>query len=372
MCGSEVPERLSPAGRRPRGRPRVFCSERCRLGDRRARTAVDPAERREQIAAFATAVRAGIARRGLSLRDLEAVLVAEYGALASSVATLSAWQTGASSPPRTPTGRSRVLALERCLGQPAGDLALLIPGGAAVPPPRPPARLDGLACRHARLKHLVTDLAGPQQLLPVALTKDYRLGASRRPLCARITMRVRAAHDGVDRYWFLDASDARLHPTVVEATGCGMGRYVTEPEAPAPVPADQRLVAAELLFDRTLARGEHHEFSFLVQYDAELAAPRMAEPLFRHVQVQPCERLDLTVSFDRRSIPAEVLACRWRQRDLIEVWRQPKTRPGCLAYQLVITDPVPGGYGWRWGWAPALDSVAGVGIRRPRPGTSAA
>jgi hypothetical protein len=372
MCGERVPERLSPTGRRQRGRPRVFCSEPCRLGDRRNRAAVDPELRREQVTAFAAAVRAAIAAQGLSLRELERLLVDSYGGpLASSVATLSAWQTGASSPPRTLTGRSRVLALERCLGLPAGDLALLMPGGAAVPPPRPPTRLDGLTFRRTRLEHLVTTITGSQQVLPVSFTMDHRLGASRRPLCARITLEVRAAHDGVDRYWFLDASDARLDPTVVEPSGCRTGRYVSEPPSHAPVPPDQRLVAVELVFDHPLARGERHLFSFLVQYDAELAPPRTTVPLLRHVQAQPCERIDLTVSFDRRSVPDEVRQCRWRQRDLQEVWSRSKTRPGCLDYQLVVTDPGPGGYGWRWLWGPALDSVAGVG-RRPRAGASAA
>jgi hypothetical protein len=371
-CGGPVPELRSATGRRRRGRPRVFCSERCRVGDRRTRVAVAPELRREQAAAFAAAVRAGVAARGLSLRELEKLLLDSYGGpLASSVATLSAWQSGASSPPRTLTGRSRVLALERCLELPAGDLALLIPGGAVVPVPRPPTRLDGLTSRRARLEHLVDSRTGPQQVVLVSLRKDHRLGASRRPLCTRITLEVRAAHDGVDRYWFLDATDARLDPTVVDTSGCRAGEGVPEPPGPALVPRDQRLVALELVLDHPLARGERHRFSFLVQYDAEVALPRMTLPQFRHVQVQPCEWIDLKVSFDRRSVPEEVRQCRWRQRDLAEVWSRSRTLPGCLDYQLVITDPAPGGYGWRWQWGPALDQVAGVG-RRPRAGASAA
>jgi hypothetical protein len=358
-----VPERLSADGRRRRGRPRVFCSERCRLGDRRARAAVDPALRREQVDAFAGSVRAAIEARGLSLRGLERLLLNSYGGpLASSVATLSAWQTGASAPPRTLTGRSRVLALERCLGLPAGDLALLMPGGAVVPAPRPPARPEGLAGRRSRLEHLVTGRTGLQQVLPVSLTKDHRLGASRRPLCTRITLEVRAVHDGVDRYWFVHATDVRLDPTVVDTTGCQSGERVPEPPGPPPVPAELRLTALELVFDRPLARGERHSFSFLIQYDTDHALPRTL-PLFRHVAVQPCERIDLRVSFDRRSVPEEVRQCRWRLRDMAETWI--RTRPGCLCYQLVVTDPAPGGYGWRWLWGPTLDSVAGIG-RRPR------
>ena len=349
LCGSPVPELLSPTGRRRRGRPRVFCSERCRLGDRRTRTAPDPYRRREQVEVFATAVRTAIARQPLSLRQLEARLVADYPQLASSVATLSAWQTGTSSPPRTPNGRDRVLALERCLGVPAGDLALAMPGGAAVPPPRPPAGAEGLAVRHARLEHLVTSLAGSQQVLPVELAKDVRLGASRRPLCVRISLRVRAVHDGVDRFWYVDSADPRLHPTVVETTGCRTGRSVLE-AAPGPGPA---LVAAELLLDRRLARGEHHDFSFLVRYDIDPVALRPVEPVVRHQLDRPHERLDLSVSFDPRSLPAEIRRFRWTHRDRVGVSRA-VTVPSCAAYQLVVTDPVPGAYGWQWRWWPAL------------------
>jgi hypothetical protein len=362
MCGERVPERLSPTGRRPRGRPRVFCSERCRRGDRRNRAAVDPEQRREQVAAFSAAVRAGIAARGLSLRELEKLLVESYGGpLASSVATLSAWQTGSSSPARTAAGRNRVLALERCLEVPAGALALLMPGGAAVPQPRPPARDGGLAGRHARLRHLVTALTGPQQILPVTLTKDFRVDAAGLPEASTVAMRVRAAHDGVDRYWFVQSVDPPLQAPVTAALGCRLGRQVTEPAGPEP--GGERLVATELLFDRPLRTGEQHQFAFEVRYAATPGTPP-AEPVFRHVQAQPCERLDLAVSFDRAARPAEVVQCRWRQRDLEETWRREKTREGCWQYRLVVTDPVPGGYGWRWGWGRPPDPVEGGGRRR--------
>jgi len=360
VCGRLVPERRSEGGRRRRGRPRVYCSERCRLGDRTARIPLDP----RRVAAFAAAVRAAVAARGLSLRELERVLVREYGPLASSVATLSAWQTGSSSPARTAAGRNRVLALERCLEVPAGALALLMPGGAAVPQPRPPARDGGLAGRHARLRHLVTALTGPQQILPVTLTKDFRVDAAGRPEASTVAMRVLAAHDGVDRYWFIQSVDPPLQAPVTAALGCRLGRQVTEPTGPEP--GGERLVATELHFDHPLRAGEQHQFAFEVRYAATPGAPP-AEPVFRHVQAQPCERLDLAVSFDRTARPAEVVQCRWRQRDLEETWRREKTREGCWQYRLVVTDPVPGGYGWRWGWGrPAAPVEGGGRQRRPR------
>ena len=109
-AGAAVPVR--PARR---GRPRVFCSERCRLGDRRDGPAAPARGPPRQVAAFAAAVRDAIAACRLPLRELADELAGAYPTLASSVATLSAWQSGTSAPPRTANGRDRVLALERML-----------------------------------------------------------------------------------------------------------------------------------------------------------------------------------------------------------------------------------------------------------------
>jgi hypothetical protein len=266
-----------------------------------------------------------------------------------------------------------VLALERCLRLPAGDLALLMPGGPAVAAPRPPADSDDSpAARRARLAHLLGTLEGPQQVLPVAVSKDVRLGSGRGPVRVRTTLLVRAAHDGVDRLWYVDGADPRLRPAVGETAGCRAVRRVPEQNAPG-----AGLVAAELLLDRPLARGELHEISFTVRYEPGHPEPypagtgsrepaRLLEPVYRHVVEQPAERLELTVRFDRHSAPAEVLACRWRPRTGAEASRQRVTEPGTRAYRLVVADPAPGGYGWRWSPAP---------LRVPasrRPGTSAA
>ncbi|HZB50969.1 MAG TPA: hypothetical protein VE547_17915, partial [Mycobacteriales bacterium] len=214
VCAAPVPQRLSASGRRSRGRPRVFCSDRCRLGDRQPWTAVEPGRLREERLVFAAAVRTAIETSGQSLRELTARLAAHYGSLASSVATLSAWQTGSSAPPRTPVGVDRLLALERCLGLPAGDLALLLPGG-ALPPVRRAGRASSPAGRHAALRHMTAALAGSQQVVPVTVAKQRRLGTGRQPEHTRVSMRIRALHDGVDRFWYVHSPDPRLRSRLV-------------------------------------------------------------------------------------------------------------------------------------------------------------
>jgi hypothetical protein len=364
ICGSPVPEALSPDGRRRRGRPRVFCSARCRLGDRRLRAGSDPDRRRREVAGFAAAVRAAIAAHGLPLRELAEELVWAYPALASSVATLSAWQSGSSAPPRTGAGRDRVLALERVLGLPLGELALLLPGGPAVPAPRPPAagEQDGPAARRARLAHLVGAFGGPQQVLPVTLAKEVRLDPHGRPLCVRVAARVLAVQDGVDRLWYVDGDDPRLRPRVSGTAGCRPGRRVPELGRPGP-----GLVATELVLHRTLGLGERHDVTFLVSYEPRAGMPGPpAEPVFRQLVAHPVETLHLGLSLDPAAAAGAVVTYRWRGRDGAEVSRRELTVPGCRSYELVVADPVPGGYGWRWAAAPAR-----LRDQRP-PGTSAA
>jgi hypothetical protein len=342
----------------------VFCSPRCRLGDRRLRAEPDPERRRREVAAFATAVRAAIAGHGLPLRELADELVCAYPALASSVATLSAWQSGSSAPPRTAIGRDRVLALERVLGLPLGELALLLPGGPAVPAPRPPtaAQQDGPVARRSRLAHLVGAFGEARQVLVVTLAKQVQLDPAGRPLCVRVAARVRAVQDGVDRLWYVDGDDPRLRPMVTGTSSCRPGRRVPERGRPGP-----GLVATELVLDRALGVGERHDVSFLVSYEqrAGTVPARPAEPVFRQLVTRPLERLDLGVSFDPAAAPGAVLTCRWRARDGAEVSRRELTVPGCRSYELVVADPAPGGYGWRW--------AAAAPVRLPaRPGTSAA
>jgi hypothetical protein len=183
-----------------------------------------------------------------------------------------------------------------------------------------------------------------------------------RPRCARVSARVRALQDGVDRLWYVDGDDPRLRPVVTATGGCRPGRRVPERGR-----AGAGLVATELVFDRSLGPGERYGVSFLVSYEprAGTVPARPAEPVLRQLVTSPLESLDLGLSVDPAAPPGAVLACRWRARDGAEVARRELTRPGCRSYQVVVADPVPGSYGLRW--------AAVTPARLPtRPGTSAA
>ena len=207
-----------------------------------------------------------------------------------------------------------------------------MPGGPAVPAPRPPtaAQQDGPVARRARLVHLVGGFGGTRQVLVVTLAKDVLLDSAGQPQCARVAARVRAAQDGVDRLWYVDGDDPRLRPLVPATSGCRPGRRVPERGRPGP-----GLVATELVLDRTLGLGERHDVSFLVSYEPRAGSVpvRPAETVLRQLVTRPLESLDLGVGFDPAAPPGAVLTCRWRVRDGAEMSRRELTVPGCRSYR---------------------------------------
>ncbi|HEX6756529.1 MAG TPA: hypothetical protein VF109_11380 [Mycobacteriales bacterium] len=296
---------------------------------------------------FAVAVRAGICAAGLTLRQL-ADRLAPYGELRSSIATLSDWRNGLCHPTPGELGRTRVLALERCLGLPAGDLLLLLPSTPTTYPSRASQvglrPVDPLTVRRTALLREVGRQVGPQRVIPVSVEKEFALGWLTAPVMTTVTTTVRALHDGVDRYLFTHAADPRLHPRLVAVHGCAIGPEHRE-TAPAGTAA---LSVVELRFDRTLRRGDRYEFAYAVGYGAEDVAPALCEPLFRHVQLEPCERLSLRLTAQPDWQPAGVLECRWpKPRDLAAELRHPARRDAG-GFRQTHLDPVPAGYGWRW------------------------
>lgn len=326
-------------------------------------------DRHRETSLFAAEVRRAIDAKGCSLRELQKLLD-RYGPLRSSVGTLSSWQNGTSVAPSNQTGLDRVLALERCLDVPAGDLATLIPGDLLPAITRPMSRAAWrersstatLDQRHTQFRAIVNRLSGPQQTIPVSTDKTYVLGRGFRPGQTAITTTLRAAHDHVDRYWFIHAPGVDVAPNVARGDGCNIGRILSEEDVmPDTFGRDGETVrfnAVELLFDRVLLRRERYKFTFSVAYTGEASPANGAEDLFRHFQKQPCERLDLTLHFQGCE-PEQVQTCVWEQRDERLIGSStPDKDPRGLYHQL-ITDPAPGGYGWQWTRPAAIVSTRG-------------
>lgn len=128
---------------------------------------------------------------------------------------------------------------------------------------------------------------------------------------------------------------------------CTVGRVVHEDEVlrstSGVCDGGYKLVAVELLFDRVLTCRERYAFTFSINYSG-IQAPR--EDLFRHIQVQPCELLALTMEFKEQR-PEQLNRSRWTG-DLKLIDQQPLDLDAQGRYRQVIANPVPGAYGWTW------------------------
>ncbi|TNC21200.1 hypothetical protein FG385_28880 [Amycolatopsis alkalitolerans] len=218
--------------------------------------------------AFSTALRTAIARSGLSLDRLQARLQAN--GIPVSVTALSYWQSGKRQPERQ-SSLSAVRVLEDVLGLRPGELLSLLP------PPRP----RGHARRRAEpvnfpveaLRALLERVGAPHALeqqhrLTLASLHDrceIAADGGQRSMTARTVFRSTA--DGQGR-WLLvyDHGGAQTGPPRLHALrNCRAGRVEIDLE--------HGLTAAELIFDRSIDRGETH----LIEYTLTNAGPPYPE-----------------------------------------------------------------------------------------------
>jgi hypothetical protein len=346
-------ERPLPRLRRG-GRPSRFCSPECRAEARRARSGV-----LGQVTPtpFATALHRAVDGSGLSLRALEHRL-ADFGVLVAA-STVDDWRHGIRTPVEGTDTIGRMLALERVLGVPAGDLVVALErtrrGAPAPPPARGLAQITGsgsrsgseLAQRLTTLQRRVAALSGRQVLLPVRVRYEHEIGLDRRPMRSTVSQVGRAAHDDVDRCWFLHAFSRRLHADVHPATGCRLGRIMLDRPSG---PDDLVLAAVELLFDDLLVRGQWYELSFTVLF-GHGHEERMPEPALRQVQAEPSERVELRLTFPPGAGPARVWEHRWTPVPAFVETREPVAVPlDQHAATIVLTDCPPAAAGWTWEW----------------------
>ena len=289
---------------------------------------------------FDAALRAAIAARGLSLERLRRHL-AERG-LTVGVTTLSYWQRGLRRPER-PESLRAVTVLEQILGLPDRSLIALLgprrPRGNAC---RPAPRFTQIADAPAALDALLTDLASPAAgaLSVVSQFDSAVLGAHREITRVDTVSVVAAQRDGVDRALVVSTfePDATVRPIEFAAGhSCRLGR--TRHAAAAGV------AVGELLFDRTLHRGETHHLSYTVRPNSDAEAHENVG-VFRlqgghyvmRVQFDPAA---LPVSAHRFTAPSSAE----RESSHVEL-----TLDSHHSVHLAADGPGPGVVGIRWEW----------------------
>lgn len=200
---------------------------------------------------FAAALRTAITNRGLGLERLREHL-AQHG-VSVSMATLSYWQTGRSRPERQKSLQA-VVHLEHILRVPPGHLSELLG------PPRPrgrwlrtaPAPMSAFWPDPSPVEHALLDLETrwDDQLIRVSQQDFVTIADDRTERSFRSRQVLSASMNGPDRWVVLMHSDDydRPLPEVRALKNCELGRLVQDEE--------QGFLAAELLFDRALRKGE--------------------------------------------------------------------------------------------------------------------
>ncbi|MBY8848551.1 hypothetical protein [Saccharothrix longispora] len=213
---------------------------------------------------FATALRAAITARGLGLDRIQERL--RHRGTTISVAALSYWQSGR----RRPERRGSLVAvrhLEEVLDVPPGSLTALLGAPRARGRTKRPFHgpsLEEMWPARARLGPLLSrvDTDTDEALTRISLHVQVEVAADRGLRTVRTRQVLRANRDGVDRWLTVqDTTENGPAPSIVPLRSCRLGR----------VARDERtgVVAAELLFDRPLARGE----TIVVEHGTDMVGP---------------------------------------------------------------------------------------------------
>jgi hypothetical protein len=337
-CGNPLPPQTGP------GRPRRFCSELCRRSSsREVRTGVRGVSRESQArksTPFGDAIRAAIDQAGLSLGEISEI-AATFDRVELPPATVSNWQNGRTPLPGPDRDR-KIHALERILGLSRGELLLLL---AQVAPNRAPAApqqpLRPPAAPHHQLVALresVGRLGGVDGYVTTVVKERFVVARDHRHLYRLVQQTIRATSDFTDCYWlFASAEDEDAEVKVRPVPPCRVGRRVQHGP----------LIAAELLFDKTLRRGETHTFEFRLDCQ-QVPHPQPFVRRWTSPPGQPClDSLELAVRFE--AAPRQVWECEWptEHGDPIDLRLAPLNGD---TVHLTRTHPVPGLVGLRWSW----------------------
>jgi hypothetical protein len=238
---------------------------------------------------FHRALHDAIAHRGLSLARLRAHL--EQLGVQVGQSTLSYWQRGLRHP-EVPRAIATVRALETVLRLPPESLVALVGN-------RPQPRLtrpSGWVSPVPVLSEFeaVTDVGANTDIEVLSVHDTVLVGPEREQRSISTRLVVRAAKAGPDRYLAVHQGDEGClidNALVRPGEGCRLGRLRRQ--------LATRGLAFELLFDRRLAEGEEHVFSFTVVDDTGGPTPG-----HRRAFREPCRGYLLQLAFNRRALPA--------------------------------------------------------------------
>jgi transcriptional regulator with XRE-family HTH domain len=276
---------------------------------------------------FNIALRKAIDARGLSLARLADRLAVADAPL--SPATLSNWQRG-NAIPRSTTSLRAIAQLETILELPAGALTSTLTPFDDVTR-QVPTRKGSAVFHVGRLR---ASLGTAADDLVVMRLDEY---AVVRPdeLWSETQMTVRAERTGVDRMAIVVHPDDATRADFEATRACRLGAVRRHNPS--------GLVAAELIFEDALTRGELYPVSY------RTTSPLADEAGYVATLVQPeLASYSLTVEFDTTSVPTHIY----------QVWRQtpdlPHKRIADLRLianrwaHLWLQNPPPGTHGIRW------------------------
>lgn len=250
---------------------------------------------------FHRALREAIEYRGLSLTRITAHL----GRLGVKIgqSTLSYWQRGLRHP-EVPRSIDTVRALETVLRLPSDSLVVLIG------PRQRAGKPDEVVPRFIEVSQVWQD--APALLAEFDLDSETKtnpdlriesvhdfitLGAHREQRTQTTRFVVTALRAGPDRYFGTHGGDegcAIDRAEINTAEGCRLGRVRARPES--------GVMAMEFLFDRRLAEGETHVFSFTINDGSGGPSPGMQRTFLRGVGSYLVQ-----LNFNRRAMPSKCI-----------------------------------------------------------------
>jgi hypothetical protein len=293
--------------------------------------------------AFPTALRTAIQASGLSLDRIQYRLRAR--GVSVSVTALSYWQSGRRRPERAES-LAALGHLESVLGVAPGSLIALLG------PPRPRGRVQRESSRlpiealwHERepvsklLKRI--DFATETALTKLSQHDRMDIAVDRGEKQISVRQVLRAERDGVDRTVMIYDLErkGRPFPEIAAGQSCQIGRVARDEAA--------GLIAAEILLDAPLARGE----TAIIEYSLNHPGPPYSrgDDSYCRKFTTPVREFVLEVRFDPRALPAYCELYTVDPEEQTTTRRKVEVTSNGQAHAVAL-DFGPGTFCVRWDW----------------------